>query len=209
MIPRGAVGADGRPAGFSYLWDDGITAADPGSGKLRISSANVTAATSMHINETDRLGVAIAAILNTWDDSTQPSNKGTIVVHDVAIPTNYVAYHVTGSVVDNGAYKTIPIAHVDHGGTMTDDAVLAVQFTRTGDKGDTGTAATIAIGTVTTGAPGASADVDNVGTSGAAILDFVLPRGDTGETGPAVGVEFTFDSSTGDADPGAGNLRIN
>ncbi len=50
----------------------------------------------------------------------------------------------------------------------------------TGDKGDTGTAATIQVGTVTSGA---SPSITNSGTSGAAVFDFVLPKGDKGDTG--------------------------
>lgn len=49
--------------------------------------------------------------------------------------------------------------------------------------GGSGAAGTVAIGTVTTGAPGSSATVTNVGTSTAAILNFSIPRGDTGATG--------------------------
>ena len=44
-----------------------------------------------------------------------------------------------------------------------------------------GRAATIVIGTVTTGAPGSEAKVENVGTSGAAVLNFVIPTGDSVE----------------------------
>ena len=46
-----------------------------------------------------------------------------------------------------------------------------------------GTAATIAVGTVTTGSPGTSATVTNSGTSGATTFDFSIPRGDVGATG--------------------------
>lgn len=52
-----------------------------------------------------------------------------------------------------------------------------------GPTGATGPAATIAVGTVTTGAAGSTAAVTNTGTSGAAILDFAIPRGNTGATG--------------------------
>jgi len=53
----------------------------------------------------------------------------------------------------------------------------------TGPTGSAGTAATIAVGSVSTGAPGSSATVTNVGTSGAAVFDFAIPRGDVGATG--------------------------
>ena len=52
-----------------------------------------------------------------------------------------------------------------------------------GGGGGGGDAATIAVGTVTTGAPGSSATITNVGTSSAAVFDFVIPRGDAGPTG--------------------------
>lgn len=51
--------------------------------------------------------------------------------------------------------------------------------------GESGSAATIEIGTVTTGAPGTEASVINSGTKGAAILDFVIPRGEKGNPGSA------------------------
>lgn len=46
-----------------------------------------------------------------------------------------------------------------------------------------GTAATITIGTVTTGDAGTDATVTNAGTDSAAVFNFVIPRGDTGATG--------------------------
>ncbi len=52
-----------------------------------------------------------------------------------------------------------------------------------GEKGDTGSAATISVGSTTTGAAGTSASVTNSGTSSAAILDFVIPQGVQGDTG--------------------------
>lgn len=45
------------------------------------------------------------------------------------------------------------------------------------------TAPTITIGSVSTGAPGTSASVTNSGTDTNAILNFVIPRGATGDTG--------------------------
>ena len=48
--------------------------------------------------------------------------------------------------------------------------------------GPKGEAATVTVGTVTTGAP---SSVTNSGSSSAAVLDFVLEQGATGDTGPA------------------------
>ena len=50
-------------------------------------------------------------------------------------------------------------------------------------QGPAGNAATITIGSVTTSAPGTSAQVTNSGTSSAVVLDFVLPKGKDGADG--------------------------
>ena len=52
----------------------------------------------------------------------------------------------------------------------------------TGATGTDGTAATVAVGTVTTGAPDTQASVTNSGTPAAAVFDFVIPQGATGAT---------------------------
>lgn len=52
-----------------------------------------------------------------------------------------------------------------------------------GDDGADGAAATISVNSTTTGAPGTNASVTNVGTSNAALLNFVIPRGDQGIQG--------------------------
>lgn len=53
-----------------------------------------------------------------------------------------------------------------------------------GLKGDPGEAATIAVGTIETSAPGTEAQITNSGTSSAAVFDFVIPQGPQGNTGP-------------------------
>lgn len=50
-----------------------------------------------------------------------------------------------------------------------------------GNLGPPGTAATIAVGTVTTVAPGDPATVTNSGSSSAAVFDFEIPQGDIGQ----------------------------
>ena len=52
-----------------------------------------------------------------------------------------------------------------------------------GDKGDTGKSATVKVGKVTTGNPGSKASITNKGTDTDVILDFVIPKGDTGPQG--------------------------
>ena len=60
-----------------------------------------------------------------------------------------------------------------------------------GIQGATGAAATIKVGTVTTGAAGTAAKVVNSGTTSAAVLDFTIPQGAKGDKGE----QGTVDSS--------------
>ena len=66
-----------------------------------------------------------------------------------------------------------------------------------GETGPQGDAATITVGTVTTGAPTDPVVVTNVGTSGAAIFDFTIPKGDTGDLGALSATSpITYTSNT-------------
>lgn len=65
-----------------------------------------------------------------------------------------------------------------------------------GAKGDTGTAASITIGTVKTGAAGSNASVTNSGTASNVVLDFILPRGKDGADGGIVVDTELSDTST-------------
>ena len=59
------------------------------------------------------------------------------------------------------------------------DAEQAVKDAQAGVEA--AVAATVEVGTVTTGAPGTEASVTNSGTKNAAVLDFTIPRGDPAE----------------------------
>lgn len=65
-----------------------------------------------------------------------------------------------------------------------------------GAKGDTGTAASIEIGSVTTGAAGSNASVTNSGTASNVVLNFTLPRGKDGADGGVTVDAELSDTST-------------
>ena len=79
------------------------------------------------------------------------------------------------------------------------------ELKKTGLKGDPGEAATIQIGTVTASDPGSDPEVTNSGTQQDAVLNFVLPRGIQGPTGPqgdpgtANAATVAYDNSTSGA----------
>jgi hypothetical protein len=65
-------------------------------------------------------------------------------------------------------------------------AVLA-QNGAVGATGPSGVAATLSVGTVTTGAAGTQASVTNSGTANAAVLNFTIPQGAAGTSGSGTG----------------------
>ena len=81
------------------------------------------------------------------------------------------------SVSKTGGTATITIT--DKNGTTTAQ-ITDGQDGADGQDGQDGEAATISVGTVSSGT---IASVTNSGTSSAAVFDFVLPKGDTGNTG--------------------------
>lgn len=89
--------------------------------------------------------------------------------------------------LDNPAPVSVKGAKGDKGETGTTGATGAQgERGEKGDKGDAGEpgkAATIAVGAVETGEPGTEASVTNTGTENAAVLRFVIPRGEKGEQG--------------------------
>lgn len=85
-----------------------------------------------------------------------------------------------GTNVSDGISYTLTIQ-------KTDNSSVPVTFIAPrgikGENGADGMAASITIGTVNTGAAGSTAQVTNGGTATEAVLNFIIPRGDKGETG--------------------------
>ena len=80
----------------------------------------------------------------------------------------------------NGNYSKKVQCIIEEGKKYKDKLVYIGPTGPTGPQGP----ATITIGTTTTGESGTNASVTNSGTDENAVLDFVIPRGDTGATGP-------------------------
>lgn len=69
------------------------------------------------------------------------------------------------------------------------------ELKKNGLKGDPGEAATLEIGNVTASEPGSDPSVTNSGTAQEAILNFILPRGQTGPEGPAGQTQIHFSAA--------------
>ena len=87
--------------------------------------------------------------------------------------------------------STTTIYYTDKTHTSGSDVLATISDGANGANGQNGAAATIAVGTVSSGA---SAAVTNSGTTSAAVFDFVLPKGDKGDTGAGFKVLGTYNT---------------
>ena len=181
--------AAGGAVSLQYTFSTTTTDADPGAGTVRLDNATQNTATTIRADLAGADGSDLSGVLALFDDSTS-TNKGYLTIRHSTTPTKWLVFSVA-SVASPSGYKNVTVTCVASSAASpfaNGDAVL-LDFTPTGDKGDTGNtgstgaAATVAVGTVTTGAAGSSAAVVNGGSSSAASLNFTIPRGDTGATG--------------------------
>jgi lysophospholipase L1-like esterase len=169
-IPKGDKGDQG---------DKGDTGATGPSGTVSVGTTTTgDAGTQASV---ENVGTPTAAVLNFTIPKGDKGDQGDKGDTGNTGPSGTVAVGTTTT--GNAGTQ----ASVENVGTST-AAVLNFTIPK-GDKGDkgntgdTGAAATIAVGTTTTGNAGTQAQVENVGTSGAAILNFTIPKGDKGDKG--------------------------
>ena len=119
--------------------------------------------------------------------ATGPANTLTVGTTTTLAPSADATVEITGTAPDQTINFGIPE------GIQGTQGIQGIQ----GVQGVQGDAATIAVGTVATGAAGTSAIITNTGTSGAAVFDITIPKGDTGSLGAlTAAAPVTFNSGT-------------
>jgi len=132
-----AGNAQASNAGLSFTYDSTTTDADPGAGKVRFNNASLASATLAYIDNSDNEGLDVSAYLDTWDDASA-TDKGQLIVRDVADPTIHYIFAITGTVVDGTGYRKVTINYVSGSGALTDADDVVLIFLRAGDTGAAG-----------------------------------------------------------------------
>ena len=142
--PTGATGPAGAAStvagprgqgGVEYNFESTTTDSDQGVGKVFLNHATVSSATILFLDDVDANGVNLNSYIDTFDDSTTTGLRGTIHLVEIANPTNYAIFNVTGAVTSASTYSKVAVTHVASGGSFTDGNAMSVLFVRTGNAG--------------------------------------------------------------------------
>jgi hypothetical protein len=138
---------------------------------------------------------ALTAALNAWNVQVSTgalsSNVTALITQVQSLINQFLAIGVKGTVdtvadlppgAPNGsAYIVETGASAGHGFARINGNWIDIGSLQ-GQPGVDGEAATVGVGTVTSGAPGSAASVTNVGSPSAAVFDFIIPQGAQGAT---------------------------
>lgn len=135
MVAQMAVIAAGGAFAIPYVFDSTTTDADPGAGKLRLSSATQNAATVMRLDLTSA-GQDYTTLIDTFDDSSS-AVKGSIRLVKQGDITKWMTFNLTALAMPSG-YRNLTVVCTDSSTTspFTNGDALMLSFQRTGDKGD-------------------------------------------------------------------------
>ena len=186
----GATGPVGTFDGFSWQAIPATNDTDPGSQGFKFNHATLASATMLFINTNASYAGFVGPWLDTFDDSDDPSNKGTIIMRSSTTEWVHAIFRVTGAISTSGSYKQIPVQFVS---SSISELITSYQyvlfnfsFTPTGNLGPTG--------------PGGGP----VGATGV--------QGFTGPAGSSSGYEnegYYFSTTPTESDPGSGYFRFN
>jgi len=154
---------------------------DPGAGEIAFNNGTYASATAIYIDDADSNGVTVSTDILTWDDSTS-TIRGNLMIYDINDRSTYARFNITGASTDASGYVKLAVTHVASNNTFSAADELSVHFSRSGNKGDTGS-------------QGIQGNTGNTGSTGAAGTNSQL--------------SMTWNSSTSDADPGAGKIAFN
>ena len=136
----GAAGDDGKRGGTLYTFSNSTDVSeDPGTGKIRFNNATAANVGTIAIDDLDANSVSQVGQYAAWVESTS-TVKGHIVIQSAdAADASYQIFEVTAR-VDQTGYSTFTVDSVVNSGdpSFSNDEEVVLQFTRTGDKGDTG-----------------------------------------------------------------------
>lgn len=193
VSPTAVVSKTGTVTTVTITDANGTTTASINDGTQGVQGESGPAGSSTWVADTEPYLIAVGehGITNAFFIVSELKGKTgeTVKAGDTVTHAGYM---------DNGEFHSEynGIYYVTRINTYDNDTVAECDYKGQiigpkGDTGDTGTAATVAVGTTTTLAPGSYATVTNTGTSSAAVLNFGIPKGEKGDPGNPTDAQVT------------------
>lgn len=134
----GLVISAGGLISIPFTFSTTTTDSDPGAGVLRLNNATQNASTVIRADLLASSGGDWTATLDSLDDSTS-TVKGFILLFKTSDATKYLLFSVS-AVASPSGYRNVTVACVASSASspFANSDAITMQFSRNGDKGDTG-----------------------------------------------------------------------
>ena len=186
----GSTGAAGKNTGLAMTFSNSTSDADPGAGKVAFNNGTVSSVSEIYFDDVDDNSATVSSFIQSWDDVSNATARGILLIVKETDPSVYGLFKVSGVITNASGYSKVPVTHVVSNGSFSNTDGIQVSFAYSGADGSNGSAASIAVGSVTantlSAGSSATAAVANAGSSSAGQFNctFGIPTGATGATGP-------------------------
>jgi len=131
----GSTGPRADEPGLRLAFSTATADSDQGAGKIWLNNGTASSATVVYVDDVEAGGASINSLVDSWDDSTNTSLRGTITIKKNTAPENFHIFNVTGVVTSASTYSKVAVTHVLSAGTISNADSVSAQFVRTGNAG--------------------------------------------------------------------------
>jgi hypothetical protein len=109
--------------------------ADPGPGSFRFNNAAFASITAAAFDDQSAApgNPDVSAAVLAWDDSTNPGNRGLLLIKKASAPQNFMLFRVSGASVDNAGWTQLALAPIATAGAFSNGDLCSTEFSATGD----------------------------------------------------------------------------
>jgi hypothetical protein len=132
----GADGLDGIDAGVPFVYSNNTADSDPGAGGIKFNAATFAGSNQIFVDVFDKNGNDVTAWLDSQDDSTNNTVKGTLYIRESG-SNKFCLAEITGVTVIAG-YRKLVITPRSYSAMFTNAATLLLLFVPSGNRGAQG-----------------------------------------------------------------------
>ena len=142
----GATGARGTDAGLDMTFNNSTSDADPGGGNVALNNATLASVTEIYVSDTDDFSSDITSFVQSWDDVSNSTARGILLITREDAVSTYAVYKVSGAVTDASGYTKVPVTHLVSNGAFANTDGITVTFSYSGADGADPVPTAIALG---------------------------------------------------------------